>query len=54
MLSVKFDCPVARQNGSLFATVYDCETGFPLGAGPLNTGSTMCRKGKLLKLSIVQ
>ena len=24
-LSAKFDCPVARQNFSLLATVHDCE-----------------------------
>ena len=26
IMSVKFDCPVARQNFSLFATAHDCET----------------------------
>ena len=26
ILSAKFDCPVARQNLSLFATAHDCET----------------------------
>ena len=30
-LYAKFDCPVAHQNGSLFATAHDCETGFFLG-----------------------
>ena len=28
ILSAKFDCPVACQNCSLFATTHDCETGF--------------------------
>ena len=27
ILSAKFDCPVARQDFSLFATAHDCETG---------------------------
>ena len=27
ILSAKFDCPVARQNCSLFATAHDCKTG---------------------------
>ena len=27
ILSGKFDCPVARQNLLLLATVHDCETG---------------------------
>ena len=27
-LSAKFDCPVARQNCSLLAAAYDCETSF--------------------------
>ena len=26
IVSVKFDCPVARQNLSLLATAHDCET----------------------------
>ena len=29
-LSAKFDCPVARQNCSLLAVAYDCETSFIL------------------------
>ena len=55
ILSVKFDCPVARQNFLLFATVHDCDTSLLLV--PASMASLFESPGigrKLPKLGTVQ